>query len=508
MREIVRSVLDNNTQFAAIEWKETDLFQYDILLLQNADNTNEQEFNENVEALYKKWLIGEEVQLTVVKHAFVWNIKEQLVPTILNQKEKNEYLARKAQRLIQNHYSKLEAEKLLAEIEALTNSITKDTDGEKWNTINDAAKALDEKLKKAVAATKTITLEQKWVADGIDNNTYLDLKPKVNAVFEQLKEVRTNAFHVHYNTIAPKVEAAYAQSKTDQNFNETRKDLIALQKEVIATPLERWQKNELMDRLRAAFDHINTKQDAWRLQEDAKRGEHTEALQKQYDLIIPQAINSNFSEGFTLLKDLQDLTNKASILREKRDHFYNALDEAFKTLKQKADSENDANFEIASKQIELAITSSANTDLFKDARQILIAAQNELKEFRLNKKHKDALFDKLRAAFDSLNAEQDAYFKEKRKENRNQLEDALINLKRILSRKKEGIETLYQAKSNVEAKAGMIKVDKNSDGSIANQFKERLVEITTKVADAEKDIAQLEKKVEKLEQELTEIKNQ
>lgn len=504
MREVVRSVQGNNTQFAAIEWNEKDLFQYEIVMLQSDDNDDLQPFNEAIEMLYKKWLIGEEVHFATKTHSYQWNVKENFVPTILNQPEKNEYLARKAQKLIQQHYSTIQAEKLSVAIDAIFNSITKETTNEQYNDINEAAKSIDEKLKTAVASTKNISLEQKWQEEGIDNNTYLVLKPKVNAIFDKLKEIRINALHVNYNTIAPKVEAAYAQSKIDDNFNETRKDLIALQKEVIAIPLERWQKNELMDRLRSAFDHINTKQDNWRVQEDSKRAEHTAALQTQYDVIIPQAIHSDFNEGFTLLKDLQDLTNKSSILRDKRDYFYNALDEAFKTIKQKADSENDANFSIASKQIELAIASSTNTDLFKDARQILIAAQNELKEIRLSKKHKDALFATLRTAFDSLNAEQDAYFKEKRKENRNQLEDALINLKRVLNRKKEGIETLYQAQSNIEAKASIIKVDKKSDGSMANMFKERLVEITAKVADAEKDIAQLEKKIEKLAIELNE----
>jgi len=56
-----------------------------------------------------------------------------------------------------------------------------------------------------------------------------------------------------------------------------------------------------------------------------------------------------------LLKDLQDFTNKSSVLRERREQFYTALDEAFKAIKQKADSENDANFEIATRQYQLAI---------------------------------------------------------------------------------------------------------------------------------------------------------
>ncbi len=505
MREIVRSAQDNNAQFAAIDWNEKDLFQYPVLLLQSNDNSDERLFNEAIEALYKKWLVGEEVDFTIKTQSYQWNLKEQFIPTLLNQPEKNEYLARKAQKLIQQHYNTVNATKLDNEIAALQNKLTGNVTADQFTTINSDAKAMDEKLKAAVAATKSISIEQKWVENGIDNNTYLELKLKLNAVFDQFKKSKADSFDTNYNTIAPKVEAAYAQSRTDENFNETRKDLIALQKEVIAIPLERWQRNELMDRLRAAFDYINTKQDEWRLQMDARRVEQTEALQKQYDLIIPQALNSPFSEGFALLRDLQDFTNKSSVLREKREQFYTALDEAFKTIKKKADSENDENYEVATRQVELAISTSANTELFKEARQILIAAQNDLKEIRIGRKQKDELFGKLRAAFDKLNAEQDAFFNTKRKENRNQLEDTLQQMKRILARKKEGMETLYTAKSNIESKASIIKVDKKSDGSISNMFKERLVEITAKVEAAEKDIAQLEKKIGKLQNEISEV---
>jgi hypothetical protein len=508
MREIVRSIQGNNTQFATIEWDEKDLYNYEIIMLQSDDNDDLQPFNETIEALYKKWLVGDEISLTVKTHKYQWNLNENFVPNILNQIEKNEYLARKAQRLVQNHFSKINTEAFIAEINTINNNIDKETINEQFTAINEAAKTLDEKIKNAVALTKNISLEQKWAEEGIDTNSYLDLKFKVNAIFEKLKNIRLNAFHINYNIIAPKVEAAYAQSKIDENFSETRKDLIALQKEVLAIALERWQKNELLDRLRNAFDHINTKQDAWRLLEDTKRNEQAETLQKQYDYIVPQAVNSTFSEGFTMLKDLQDLTNKSSLPRERRELFYTTLDTAFNTIKQKADDENNANFDLANKQVELAISSSSNENLFKDARQILITAQNELKEIRIGRKQKDELFGKLRVAFDALNAEQDAYFNQKKKENRFHLEDALLNIKRICSRKKEGIETLYQAKANIEAKASIIKPDKKSDGSVANQFQERLVEITAKVEAAEKDIAQLEKKIEKMEKELADIKQE
>jgi hypothetical protein len=506
MREIVRS--ENNfkhQQFGAIDWNTENPFEYTITVFNNSNDLNQMIFNENIESLYKKWLVGETVEFTIPSTNYNWNIKENFIPTVFGIAEKNEYVARKAQKLIQLYYCTNQTALFETEIRNIENKIAETTAIENQNVLFDECKTLNEKIKIAVAKTKNITLEQKWVEDGIFNENFLALQPRINEIFEKLKHVKAAEFNINYNTIAPKVEAAYIQAKTDENFGDTRKEMIALQKEVIATPLERWQKNELMDRLGAAFDSINARQDEWRLQQDTKRAVQTEELQTEYETIIPKALESNFNDAFTMLKNLQETTNKSSILREKRDDFYKALDEAFTTIKQKADTESEANYALASKQIEVAILASNNTDLFKDARAILIDAQNDLKEIRLGKTQKDELFGKLREAFDKLNAEQDAYFVKRKSENKNKLEDLVQNLKRTLQRRKEGMESLYNAKSNIEAKASVIKVDKKSDGTIANMFTERLVEITAKVAGAEKDIADLEKKIEKIEKELTEI---
>ena len=55
MREIVRSIQGNNTQFATIEWDGKDMYNYEIIMLQSDDNDDLQPFNETIEALYKKW---------------------------------------------------------------------------------------------------------------------------------------------------------------------------------------------------------------------------------------------------------------------------------------------------------------------------------------------------------------------------------------------------------------------------------------------------------------------
>ncbi len=506
MREIVRSENSfKHQQFGAVEWNTNDVFKHQIILLENSNSLDQMLFNENIELLYKKWMIGEEVTFTIPTQIVQWNVNENFTPTFLGTAQKNEYLALKVQKLIQQQFCQKQTINFEDEIAVLQTKLNTNLIAEDQNEIFETAKKLDENIKLAVAKTRNIPLEQKWIEDAIYNDQYLLLKPKINQIFDQLKNQQSSVFHQNYNTLSPIVEAAYAQAKNDENYRETRKEMIALQKQVIAMPMERWQKNELMDRIGKAFDNLNERQDEWRKTEDAKRATQTDTLQKEFDVTIPQAINSNFNDAFILLKNLQDTTNKSSIQREKRDAFYAALDEAFKIIKEKADGETEANYALASKQIEVALLSSKNTDLFKDARSILIDAQNSLKEIRLNKKQKDVLFTKIRTAFNELNQEQEKYFNEKRKENLGRLEDALQHLERILARKKDGMETLYNTRSNIESKASVIKVDKKSDGTIQNMFAQKLEEVTIKITDSEKDITQLEKKIEKMKKELDEI---
>jgi hypothetical protein len=507
MREIVRSNKNSLQQHAAIDWDSDNQLIYHITLLQNEDNNDELAFNNSVEAMYKKWLMGEDCTYTANTKSILWNVEEKPIPDFLYEPEKNERLAKTAQRRIQAAYSASNSLLYDQQLSELIQKISVATEAETILTLTNEAREIEESIRNAVQKTKLQNPKQKWATDGLLNEAYLPLKSKLNQLFDSLKDNRTNVHHANYNLVAPKVEAFFALSKAPSHFSEARKELIALQKEVAALQMERWQKNELLDRIRAAFDNINASQEASRQLQDLKRSEQTEALQKQYELIIGQANSLPFAEAFALLKDLQDTTNKAQILRDSRSTFYSRLDEAFKAIKQKADSENSANYTIASKLVSLAVETSKQADLFKDARQILISAQNDLKEIRLGRQQKDELFAVLRSAFDQLNEEQEKFYAQKRQENAGRLEEALRNLKRIVARKKEGMEALYSAKQHAESKTSIIKVDKKSDGTIANQFLNRVKELTQKIEVAESDIAQLEKKIEKMEGELLKIHN-
>ncbi len=505
MREIIRSAENNNTQYAAINWESGDLFNYTLFYFESADYENDPLlFHENVEWLYKKWLLGEEVHFTIpVKH-YQWNCKENLVPVVMLQKEKNEYLAKKTQKKIQQHFDTIQSGKYAGMITVLQERIHNNSTRDELQQIAADAKAIDEQLKKAVAATRNISLQDGFEPDSIGREDYLALKDLLAKLFDRLKQVREDAYFTNYNILGARVEAAYAQSKSSENFNDTRKEIITLQKELFEANLNRWQKDELIARIRKAFDNINARHDEWRTSQTFIKTEQADALQLKYDETIPNALALNFSDGFAMLKNLQDITNITNLSKESRNTFYEKLDDAFKTIKAKADEENEANYHLAEKTVEAAIAGSNSSELFKDARAILTDAQGDLREIRLSKKHKDSLFDKLRTAFDELNKKQDEYFTQRKRENNEHLQNLLQILKRALVRKEEGMERLYQARQNIEAKTGMFKNTKNSTNELLNQFLERLTDINTKIETAEKDMIQLKKKVEKIEKELGE----
>jgi|GEM_PF-3830189 len=503
MREIIRSAAGTNTQYAAIDWESGDLFKYPVLYFESADHEADPlPFHEHVEALYKKWLLGEEVNFTIPVKQYQWDCRESLVPALALQKEKNEYLAKKAQRKIQQHFDSIQSAKYSAMITALQERIQDNSSREELQELGNEAKSIDEQIKGSVAATRNTSLQDGFVENSIGREDYLALKEQLAGLFDKLKQVKEDAFFNNYNILGARVEAAYAQSRSSENFNDTRKEIISLQKELFEANLNRWQKDELIARIRKAFDNINERHDEWRTGQVQVRTEQADALQLKYDEIIPNALSLNFSDGFALLKNLQEITNITNLSKESRNVFYEKLDEAFKTIKSKADEENEANYQLAEKVVESAIAGSNASELFKDARIILTAAQSDLREIRLGKKQKDSLFDKLRAAFDELNKKQDAYFTQRKKENNEHLQNLLQTLKRALVRKEEGMERLYQARQNIEAKTGMFKNTKNSTNELLNQFLERLTDINTKIETAEKDLGQLKKKVAKIEKEV------
>ena len=503
MREIIRSAEGSNTQYAAIDWDNGDPFNYAVFYFESTEHDSDPlPFHENIESLYKKWLLGEEVQFTIPVKQYQWNCKENLVPVLMLQKEKNEYLAKKAQKKIQQQFNKIQTEQYTQQISEVHDKIQDKCSREESQQIAAEAKAIDEQIKKAVSATKNISLQQGFAEEGIGTEDYLLLKELLANLFNKHKQVKEDAFFNNYNILGARVEAAYAQSRSSENYNETRKEIIALQKELFDANLNRWQKDELIARIRTAFDNINARQDEWRSNQNIVKAEQATALQIKYEETIPQALSLNFSDGFAMLKNLQEITNITNLSKENRDTFYTKLDEAFTTIKYKADEENEANNELATKIVEVALVSSDTAELFKDSRTILTEAQNQLKEIRLSRKHKDELFGKLRTAFDELNKKQDEYFTQRKKENNEHLQNLLQTLKRALVRKEEGMERLYQARLNIEAKTGMFKNTKDSTSELLNQFLERLTDINKKIETAEKEMLQLKKKVEKIEKEV------
>ena len=505
MREIIRSAENNTTQYAAIDWESGDPFNYALFYFESAGHEHDLlPFHENIEWLYKKWLLGDEVQFTIPAKQYQWNCKENLVPAVMLQIEKNEYLAKKAQKKIQQHFDKIQHGKYAGLVSALEQKIQSNNTREELQQITNEAKAIDEQIKKAFAATKHISLDTGFVPDGIGREDYLALKDQLAILFDKLKQVKEDAFFTNYNILGARVEAAYAQSKTSENFNDTRKEIIELQKELFEANLNRWQKDELIARIRKSFDNINARHDEWRNRQLSVKTAQADALQMKYDEVIPAALALNFSDGFAMLKNLQEVTNITNLGKESRNAFYEKLDEGFKIIKAKADEESEANYELAVKTVDAAIAGSNATELFKDARAILTAAQNDLREIRLNRKHKDGLFDKLRSGFEELNKKQDEYFNQRKKENNEYLQNLLQTLKRALVRKEEGMERLYQARQNIEAKTGMFKNTKSSTNELLNQFLERLTDINKKIETAEKELLQLRQKVEKIEKEVGE----
>lgn len=505
MREIVRCIQADVMQYVGVDWASKIGNVYTLLCFNYAADQDELLYNQNVEILYKKWLVGENCSFTIDPTYYNWDIVQELQPKIVAIEDKAVYLMKKAIKAEQELQSKVVKADILGAIAAIEKDIPNIKSIDEQNNILKQIKNIED------TANTYVANATQYHADALQLkcllvHDYDAVKEKIKAIYDLIKVAIKDVHYNNYNLIAPKVEVAYIQSKTDDNYKETRNHLVTIQQEVIQCNLERWQKNELMDRMRTAFDNLNTRQNAWRATQDEIRNAAAAQLAVVYTHTLLQLDELNFNDAFNLLKTLQEKTNKCNLTKEDRAKYYVQLDNAFTLIKEKANLEQDANYAKATELVHAGIASSKAADQFKAARALLTQLQDELKGIRLQKEQKDELFGLIRVAFKALNDEQDAYYAHKRKQNAHQAQHLLHTLEQALQRKQDGMEKLYQAKSNIESKTGMIKISKNSTSDLLQQFNERLADMNTKIAAAQKDVQQLETKITKLRKEITEDK--
>ncbi len=135
------------------------------------------------------------------------------------------------------------------------------------------------------------------------------------------------------------------------------------------------------------------------------------------------------------LIDAQRIISTKTLKRSQQEELYQMIRSGFDILltkqekeKEKFNQEANQNYEKIAPLVENAINIANSTDSFKEAREVLTAAQNSVRDVLLTKEQRDELFGKLRIVFNEINKKNDEEREEFAKiseENFNQLREKI-----------------------------------------------------------------------------------
>jgi hypothetical protein len=499
MREVVKGLNDlEQTIFIAIAFSNQMPFTTHNLYVFNGKKVEDKlAYSTFIDALLGEWQYGEEIEFIEPHEKHIWQIQEAAPFAKYIAREKYDMLVKKAQQAHYVYQSNLYYEELAQKIEAIQPSILALTAYEK--ECNKPLVEIDAEIKKLATTFKQNKQEQQITDAFLTHADMVKLQQMLQPLFNYIHSIRDKASEENYNNLYSKIEQCYLLSKIATAWKETREGLIAVQQLLNTSQLDRMQRAELNARLQSAFNILSQRQT-----EDKQTFlTHSNAQFELLQQTLNQYINDidaaeHYDIMFNKLIVLQNNIKEHRLKKEHKDLLFDTLNKAFTALKERNKMLTAHHYDEATESISKAIQTAESEENFKEARVILVDAQQALKNYKLSKTQKDVLFENIRQAFETLNSKQDLFFKTRNQQRQHQVENTLQHLKRILYKKKEGIEKLYEVKTGLQYKITLIKPGKQSN-ELVTSFEERITQLTEKINAAEQDINDLNSKIEKME---------
>jgi hypothetical protein len=499
MREVVKGINElEQTVFIAIAFSSEPPFnEHQVYIFNGKKVEDKLAYSTFIDALMGEWQYGEDIHFIEPHEKHVWDVSMEAPFMKYVTREKYDSICRKANQAFYIYHSNIHYNVMAKKIEAIAPNILTITTFEKETS--KPVIEIDNEIKKLAGAYKNLKPEQPSEAF-LMHNDVVKLQKQLQPLFDYLHTIRDKADDVNYNKLYDKIEQCYLLSKTATEWKETRDGFIAVQQELNNNQLNRMQRAELNTRLQSAFDNLSQRQTANKqnfLENSDKEFEPLNNTLLQYITDIDTV--EHYDIMFNKLIVLQNTIKEKRLKKEHKDVLFDNLNKAFTTLKERNKSLTSHHFEEATAYVNKAIQDAEVHENFKEARIMLVDAQHALKEYKLSKSQKDSLFGSIRTAFETLNTKQDTFFKTRNEQRQHQVENTLQHLKRVLYKKKEGIEKLYEVKNGLQYKINLIKPGKQSDELIAS-FNERIEQLMGKINIAEKDINDLSSKIDKLQE--------
>lgn len=202
-----------------------------------------------------------------------------------------------------------------------------------------------------------------------------------------------------------------------QNLRSARQKLLTMQKNLNSSPdyIPRSVIDNLQRMLADALSNITQSQIAERENYEMECSDNYLQLKSFFENIIQTLDSSDdLTKSRQQLIEAQRIISTKTLKRSQQEELYQIIRSGFDILlakqekeKEKFNQEANLNYEKIAPLVENAIQIANSTESFKEAREVLTAAQNSVRDVLLTKEQRDELFGKLRTIFSEINRKSD-----------------------------------------------------------------------------------------------------
>jgi len=247
-----------------------------------------------------------------------------------------------------------------------------------------------------------------------------------------------NEIQSFFDSYKKKIENIQRIQPKWQNLRSARQKLLSLQKELNTPPeyIPRGVIENIQRMIADALSTITQSQIAERENYEMECSDNYLQLKSFFENIIQTLESSeDLTKSRQQLIEAQRIISTKTLKRSQQEELYQMIRAGFDILlakqekeKEKFNQEANQNYEKIAPLVENAINIANSTDSFKEAREVLTAAQNSVRDVLLTKEQRDELFGKLRVVFNEINKKNDQEREEFAKiseENFNQLKEKI-----------------------------------------------------------------------------------
>lgn len=263
-------------------------------------------------------------------------------------------------------------------------------------------------------------------------------KEQVNEQSKTDEPKAKNEIQSFFDSYKKKIDNIQRIQPKWQNLRSARQKLLSLQKELNTPPefIPRGVLENIQRMIADALSAITQSQIAERENYEMECSDNYLQLKSFFENIIQTLESSeDLTKSRQQLIDAQRIISTKTLKRSQQEELYQMIRSGFDILltkqekeKEKFNQEANQNYEKIAPLVENAINIANSTDSFKEAREVLTAAQNSVRDVLLTKEQRDELFGKLRVVFNEINKKNDEEREEFAKiseENFNQLREKI-----------------------------------------------------------------------------------